>query len=47
MMKVVLFCGGAGMRLRGYDDDVPKPMVKIGTRPILWHSNEILCPLWT
>jgi glucose-1-phosphate cytidylyltransferase len=36
-MKVVLFCGGAGMRLRGYADDVPKPMVPIGTRPILWH----------
>jgi glucose-1-phosphate cytidylyltransferase len=36
-MKVVLFCGGAGMRLRGYSDDVPKPMVEIGTRPILWH----------
>ena len=26
-MKVVLFCGGAGMRLRGYSEDVPKPMV--------------------
>ena len=36
-MKVVLFCGGAGMRLRGYSDDVPKPMVTIGTRPIIWH----------
>jgi glucose-1-phosphate cytidylyltransferase len=36
-MKVVLFCGGSGMRLRGYVDDVPKPMVRIGTRPILWH----------
>jgi glucose-1-phosphate cytidylyltransferase len=36
-MKVVLFCGGAGMRLRGYIDDVPKPMVQIGARPILWH----------
>src|SRR6478752_7217065 len=36
-MKVVLFCGGAGMRLRGYVDDVPKPMVQIGSRPILWH----------
>ena len=36
-MKVVLFCGGAGMRLRGYADDVPKPMVQIGTRPVLWH----------
>ena len=36
-MKVVLFCGGAGLRLRGYADDVPKPMVEIGTRPLLWH----------
>jgi glucose-1-phosphate cytidylyltransferase len=36
-MKVVLFCGGSGMRLRGYVDDVPKPMVQIGSRPILWH----------
>jgi glucose-1-phosphate cytidylyltransferase len=36
-MKVVLFCGGAGMRLRGYSEDVPKPMVTIGSRPILWH----------
>jgi glucose-1-phosphate cytidylyltransferase len=36
-MKVVIFCGGAGMRLRGYSDEVPKPMVQIGTRPILWH----------
>jgi len=36
-MKVVLFCGGAGMRLRGYADDIPKPMVPIGTRPLLWH----------
>src|SRR5271169_4731849 len=36
-MKVVLFCGGAGMRLRGYADDLPKPMVNIGSRPILWH----------
>jgi len=36
-MKVVLFCGGAGMRLRGYAEDVPKPMVTIGSRPVLWH----------
>src|SRR5277367_4920430 len=36
-MKVVLFCGGAGMRLRGYAEDVTKPMVSVGTRPILWH----------
>ena len=36
-MKVVLFCGGLGMRIREYSDEVPKPMVPIGYRPILWH----------
>lgn len=36
-MKVVLFCGGKGMRLREYSGTVPKPMVPIGYRPILWH----------
>ena len=36
-MKVVLFCGGFGMRLREYSDNVPKPLVPIGYRPILWH----------
>jgi glucose-1-phosphate cytidylyltransferase len=36
-MKVVLFCGGLGMRIREADDRVPKPMVTIGYRPILWH----------
>jgi glucose-1-phosphate cytidylyltransferase len=36
-MKVVLFCGGEGMRMRGYSEDVPKPMVTIGERPIIWH----------
>jgi glucose-1-phosphate cytidylyltransferase len=36
-MKVVLFCGGLGMRLREYADNVPKPMVPIGYRPIVWH----------
>ena len=36
-MKVVLFCGGLGTRLGGLTDDAPKPMVKIGYRPILWH----------
>jgi glucose-1-phosphate cytidylyltransferase len=36
-MKVVLFCGGFGMRLREYSEAVPKPMVKIGYRPIMWH----------
>ncbi|HMI30108.1 MAG TPA: sugar phosphate nucleotidyltransferase [Candidatus Limnocylindrales bacterium] len=36
-MKVVLFCGGLGTRLREYSDTIPKPMVNIGHRPILWH----------
>ena len=36
-MKVVLFCGGLGMRLRDYSETIPKPMVTIGYRPILWH----------
>ena len=36
-MKVVLFCGGLGMRIRDGGDSVPKPMVTIGYRPILWH----------
>lgn len=36
-MKVVLFCGGLGTRLREYSDSIPKPMVPIGYRPILWH----------
>ncbi len=36
-MKVVLFCGGLGTRLREYSDTIPKPMVDIGYRPIIWH----------
>ncbi|WP_319525814.1 sugar phosphate nucleotidyltransferase [uncultured Desulfosarcina sp.] len=52
-MKVVLFCGGQGMRLREYSENIPKPMVPIGYRPILWnimryyahfgHKDFILC----
>lgn len=36
-MKVVLFCGGLGMRIREAGENMPKPMVTIGYRPILWH----------
>ena len=36
-MKVVLFCGGLGMRLREFSETIPKPMINIGYRPILWH----------
>lgn len=52
-MKVVLFCGGQGMRLREYSEQIPKPMVPLGYRPILWnimryyahfgHKDFILC----
>lgn len=36
-MKVVLFCGGLGLRLREHSESIPKPMVQIGYRPVLWH----------
>jgi glucose-1-phosphate cytidylyltransferase len=55
-MKVVLFCGGLGMRLREYSEAIPKPMVPIGHRPMLWnimkyyahfgHNDFILCLGW-
>ena len=43
-MKVVLFCGGMGMRMREYSETVPKPMVPIGYRPILWHIMKYYAP---
>lgn len=36
-MKVVLFCGGFGTRLREHSEIIPKPLVDIGYRPIIWH----------
>jgi glucose-1-phosphate cytidylyltransferase len=36
-MKVVLFCGGMGMRMREGGSTAPKPMTVIGDRPLLWH----------
>ncbi|MGH7627732.1 MAG: glucose-1-phosphate cytidylyltransferase [Gemmatimonadaceae bacterium] len=36
-MKVVLFCGGLGTRLRAHAEPMPKPLVNIGIRPIIWH----------
>jgi glucose-1-phosphate cytidylyltransferase len=52
-MKVVLFCGGLGMRIRDFSENIPKPLVPIGYRPILWnlmsyyahygHRDFILC----
>jgi glucose-1-phosphate cytidylyltransferase len=52
-MKVVLFCGGQGTRIREYSDVIPKPMIPVGGRPILervmdvyarhGHRDFILC----
>lgn len=52
-VKVVLFCGGLGTRLREYSETIPKPMVSIGPRPMIWnvmkyyahygHTDFILC----
>ena len=36
-MKVVLFCGGQGMRMRDGISSGPKPMAMVGERPLLWH----------
>lgn len=36
-MKVVLFCGGYGLRMRDGVTDLPKPMTLVGHRPLLWH----------
>lgn len=36
-MKVVILAGGYGTRIRDVADDIPKPMIKIGSYPILWH----------
>ena len=36
-MKVVILCGGQGIRMREVADDIPKPMIPIGGFPILWH----------
>ena len=37
VMKVVLFCGGLGTRIRDYAENIPKPMIPVGHQPILWH----------
>lgn len=39
-MKVVLFCGGLGTRIREYSENIPKPMIPIGDQPILRHVME-------
>jgi glucose-1-phosphate cytidylyltransferase len=41
MEDVVILCGGRGTRLREQTDPIPKPLVEIGGRPILWHVIRI------
>ena len=40
-MKVVILAGGFGTRLAEFTDSIPKPMVPVGGRPILWHLMNI------
>lgn len=40
-MKVIILAGGFGTRLGEYTDDIPKPMVRVGGKPILWHIMQI------
>ncbi len=40
-MKVVILCGGKGTRLKEYTEDIPKPLIEIGGKPILWHIMKI------
>lgn len=40
-MKAVILCGGLGTRIRDVADDIPKPMIRIGERPIVWHIMRI------
>jgi glucose-1-phosphate cytidylyltransferase len=40
-MKVVILCGGMGTRLREETEYKPKPMVEIGSKPILWHIMKL------
>src|SRR4051794_2297749 len=40
-MKVVILCGGLGTRLREETEFIPKPMVAIGERPMIWHIMKI------
>ena len=39
-MKVFILCGGFGTRLAGVGGDLPKPMVQLGGKPIVWRSEE-------
>jgi len=40
-VQVVILCGGQGTRIRDVTEDIPKPMIPIGGRPILWHIMKV------
>jgi glucose-1-phosphate cytidylyltransferase len=40
-MQVVILCGGQGTRLRPKTEEIPKPLIPIGERPILWHLMKV------
>ena len=40
-MKCIILAGGKGSRIRYYEDDYPKPLIKIGAHPIIWHIIKI------
>lgn len=40
-MKAVILCGGQGARLRELTEDIPKPLIEIGDKPVLWHIMKI------
>src|SRR3989338_2319280 len=40
-MKTVILCGGRGTRLREHTERIPKPLVEVGDKPILWHIMKI------
>ena len=40
-MKVMILAGGFGSRLSEATNTIPKPMVEIGNKPILWHIMKI------
>ena len=36
-IKTIILCGGQGTRIRDVADDIPKPLIRVGDKPILWH----------
>ena len=37
LVKVIILCGGKGLRMRGLAEDVPKVLAKVNGQPIIWH----------